>query len=164
VRGSIQNYNTTLLIKKAKKEKALANMEGNAPHLHPLVFIPACAAAKFVIKCCCTEPEGGRSYMDARKRHIFLWKLTRPFASAAAVLLFRYKAPVCRETGPFLLLANHNADLDPLFIAYSFPETIYFVASEHLLRAGRVSDFLRWATELIPRQKGGFGAGTVRSI
>ena len=102
--------------------------------------------------------------MEDRKRHRILWKCARPIAIAASSLLVGFRADVCREKGPFLVLANHNADLDPLFIACSFPEPLYFVGSEHIMRAGRISDFLRWSTVLITRQKGGNAAGTVRDI
>ena len=102
--------------------------------------------------------------MDDRKRHIAVWKTARPIAMAASKLLFNYDAGICREKGPFLVLANHNADLDPLFVSYSFPEPLYFVGSEHIMRSGRISDFLRKATVIITRQKGGNAAGTVREI
>lgn len=101
--------------------------------------------------------------MEAHKRHAMLWRLVRPGVLAAAKLLFNYTADVCREEGPLLIMANHNADLDPLLIAYSFPNVIYFVASEHILR-GKAKKFLDWTTDIIPRQKGGNASGTVRSI
>lgn len=102
--------------------------------------------------------------MEDRKRHIIAWTLARPVAMAAAKLLFKYDAEVCREEGPFLVLANHNADLDPLFVAYSFPKPLYFVGSEHIMRSGWISDLLRRTTVVITRQKGGNAAGTVREI
>jgi len=102
--------------------------------------------------------------MDDRKRHIIVWKIARPIAMGAAKLLFNYDAEICREKGPFLVLANHNADLDPLFVSYSFPEPLYYVGSEHIMRSGWISDFLRRATVIITRQKSGNAAGTVREI
>lgn len=101
--------------------------------------------------------------MEARKRHSILWKSLRPAVLGTAKLIFNYEADVCREPGPLLIMSNHNADLDPLLIAYSFPEVVYFVASEHIMRS-KVAWFLRWATELIPRQKGGNASSTVRGI
>ena len=101
--------------------------------------------------------------MQARKRHTLLWKGIRPLASAAAWLLFGFDTDICREKGPMIVLPNHNADLDPLFLACAFPEPLYFVASEHILRS-KAGAFLHWATEIIPRQKGGSASSTVRSI
>lgn len=101
--------------------------------------------------------------METRKRHIMLWKSVRPAVLGTAKLLFNYEADVCREEGPLLIMSNHNADLDPLLIAYSFPDVVYFVASEHILRtwAGRLIQPL---TKIIPRQKGGSASSTVRGI
>lgn len=102
--------------------------------------------------------------MEEKKRHRLLWTLARPVAGIAAKLIFNFSTEVCREKGPMLILPNHNAELDPLFIPCAFTEPVYFVASEHIMRKGRVSDFLRWSTHIIPRQKGGSGAATVRGI
>lgn len=102
--------------------------------------------------------------MEARKRHRIIWKAARPAVYVASWLLFNYSAPIYTGEGPVLVMSNHNADMDPLLTAYSFPEPLYFVASEHILRQGKISDFLRWATEIIPRQKGGNASATVRNI
>lgn len=102
--------------------------------------------------------------MEEKKRHRLLWKAGRPIVRAAAKLIFNFDTEVCREDGPLLILPNHNAELDPMFVACAFPEPVYFVASEHLLRKGRASALLRWSTRIVPRQKGGSGASTVRGI
>ena len=45
--------------------------------------------------------------------------------------------PAPAVDGPYLVLANHNVDLDPLLVALSFRvRHMYFVASEHIYRAG----------------------------
>lgn len=102
--------------------------------------------------------------MEERKRHKLLWSTARPVAIAAAKILFNYDAEVYRGKGPYLVMSNHNAELDPLLVACSFPEPLYFVASEHIMRKGKVSDFLRWSTNIITRQKGGSASSTVRNI
>ncbi len=101
--------------------------------------------------------------MEARKRHVLIWSIVRPAAIAVSKILFNYDAQVCREEGPLLVLPNHNADLDPVLVACSFPKPLYFVASEHIMR-GKAGDFLRWSTDIIPRQKGGNASSTIRSI
>lgn len=102
--------------------------------------------------------------MDARKRHTLIWKGARPIAIAGSKLIFNYTADVCREEGPFLVLSNHNTDLDPMLTACSFPDPLYFVASEHILRQGRISDFVKYITEIIARQKGGSSSATIKNI
>ena len=56
--------------------------------------------------------------------------------------------------GPYLVLANHNTDLDPGLVALSFPQQMYFVASEHVYRAGFASKVLRYVFEPIAKRKG----------
>ena len=102
--------------------------------------------------------------MEERKRHKLLWSMARPLCIAATKVIFNYDADVYRGEGPYLVLANHNAELDPMLVACSFPQPLYFVASEHIMRKGCVSDFLRWGTRIITRQKGGNASATVRSI
>jgi hypothetical protein len=70
-------------------------------------------------------------------------------------LKFNYtfeKAP--KIDGPFLLLANHTTDLDPLMIGCSFNQHMYFVASEHLYRRGFLTKLLKWGFAPIARIKG----------
>ena len=102
--------------------------------------------------------------MDPRTRHKLIWKGARPLAKLGSKVLFNYSAETCREEGPFLVLSNHNTDLDPMLTACSFPEPLYFVASEHILRAGWVSSFVSYITEIIARQKGGSSTATIKSI
>lgn len=91
--------------------------------------------------------------MEERRRHEFLWKTLRPVVYGVSKLLFNFDTDICREEGPLLILPNHNADLDPLFIISAFPRTVYFVASEHVLRSGKASELLSWITKIIPARR-----------
>lgn len=102
--------------------------------------------------------------MDARKRHILIWKGAHPIAKALSKLIFNYTADACREEGPLLVLSSHNTEMDPMLTACSFREPLYFVASEHILRQGWVSSFVSYITEIIARQKGGSSSATIRNI
>ena len=73
--------------------------------------------------------------------------------------------PLCRLLGfssacyalpqtPALIVSNHNADLDPVFVAMAFQEHMYFVASEHVFRWGLVSRLLVGLFGPIARRKG----------
>ena len=66
--------------------------------------------------------------------------------------------------GPFLITANHNGDLDPAFVAMSFPDHMYFVASEHVFRKGFVSWLLTYFFAPIARVKGMTDATAALSI
>ena len=56
--------------------------------------------------------------------------------------------------GPYLITANHNGDLDPALVAMSFPDHMYFVASEHIFRKGFASWLLKYLFAPISRVKG----------
>ena len=66
--------------------------------------------------------------------------------------------------GPFLITANHNGDLDPALVAMSFPEHMYFVASEHVFRKGFLSWLLTYLFAPIARVKGMTDATAALSI
>ena len=102
--------------------------------------------------------------MDARTRHTVIWRIAHPLAKVLSKLLYNYDAEVCREKGPLLVLSNHNTDMDPMLTACSFPDPLYFVASEHILRQGWVSSFVSYITEIIARQKGGSSSATIKNI
>ncbi|MEA4912220.1 MAG: lysophospholipid acyltransferase family protein [Oscillospiraceae bacterium] len=67
--------------------------------------------------------------------------------------------------GPFLVLANHNVDYDPLFVALSFhARHMYFVASEHVYRAGVWSKLLKRYFAPVSRMKGGTASSTAMRV
>ena len=101
---------------------------------------------------------------DPRRRHRIIWKIVRPLARFLMWLRLGYVGRVERIEGPFLLVCNHVTDLDPVLVGCSFPDQLYYVASEHLLRSGWAGRFVNWAQAPIPRQKGGNAAGTVMAM
>ena len=94
--------------------------------------------------------------MDKHKRHQRSWRFFNPLVRLITRVLFRYRWKKTAVEGPFLLVCNHNTDLDPLMIAAAFPrQQMYFIASEHLMRAGLGGRIVRFLQEPIARQKGG---------
>jgi len=57
-------------------------------------------------------------------------------------------------TGPLILVANHVHVLDPIFLAFSFPRWIIFVAKEELFRSPFFRFWLRWAGSVSIRREG----------
>lgn len=55
---------------------------------------------------------------------------------------------------PFLLVSNHNTDLDPALVGACYRWHMYFVASEHALRGGLGGWLLKRLFAPIARQKG----------
>lgn len=93
------------------------------------------------------------------------WKLVTRLIRGFVCRRFRLTAEPCTLPGPFLLVANHVTNWDPLMLAVSFPDTpIRFVASEHIFRHGLISRILEWLAAPIPRRKAASGADTVKSI
>ena len=56
--------------------------------------------------------------------------------------------------GPYLLLANHNTEFDPMFVGLATKKQLFFVASEHIMRKGFGTWFLtRYFHPIIHRPK-----------
>ena len=83
--------------------------------------------------------------LDARDRHVRLWRFARPIAAAFARLKFNYTWDDLRDIEPpYLLLCNHVLNLDPVLVGVAMHNHGYFVATENLLHLG-------WVTKLLMR-------------
>lgn len=101
----------------------------------------------------------------AYRRHVRIWKFLKHAAYPFFKMIFGYsceQAPKLKA--PYLVLANHNADLDPAFVGFSFPQQMYLVASEHVYRRGIASKILKWAFEPIAKIKGSSDTLTVMKM
>ena len=103
--------------------------------------------------------------MGAEKRHVnsyrFLWRAL----NRALSHIFRFEAePAPAPPAPYLVVSNHNLNLDPALVALSFPEHMYFVASEHVFRKGFASWMLRRYFAPISRIKGATDAQAALDI
>ena len=65
---------------------------------------------------------------------------------------------------PYLLLANHNTEFDPMFVGLATKKQLFFVASEHIMRKGFGTWFLTRYFHPIIHRKGKDGAKSVFSI
>ena len=93
--------------------------------------------------------------MKKYRRHKRFWNIIRPIAIPILKSIYKFSCEVYPDLkGPYLVLANHNTDLDPGLVALSFPQQMYFVASEHVYRAGFASKVLRYVFEPIAKRKG----------
>ena len=96
-------------------------------------------------------------------RHEKVWSILQYVNRPLMKYLFDESYDEIDVDGPFLLIANHSTDLDPLILASCFPKNqLYFVASEHIFRLGLVSKALEWLVAPIPRKKASSGADTVK--
>ena len=63
-----------------------------------------------------------------------------------------------------LILTNHTTNWDFLYMGMAFKGHTYFVASEHIFRAGFVSKAIRFLVDPIARKKGSSAVGTTKEI
>lgn len=63
--------------------------------------------------------------------------------------------------GPYLVLANHNLQLDAVLVGVSFKTHMFYVSSDHVMRKGFVSKLLVHLIAPIARTKGKTAASTV---
>ena len=59
-----------------------------------------------------------------------------------------------RTEGPCLILSNHVTDFDPILVGLSFPEHMYYVAGENVMRMGFLSKVVTRYASVIQRIKG----------
>ncbi|MBQ3194863.1 MAG: 1-acyl-sn-glycerol-3-phosphate acyltransferase [Clostridia bacterium] len=64
----------------------------------------------------------------------------------------------------YIVLSNHTTDFDPLFVAASFKNQMYFVASEHITRWKKLYAFLKFGFEPIIRYKATVAGSTVIQV
>lgn len=96
------------------------------------------------------------------KRHQRIWTFLYHTVAFAFKKIFSYEClSICNVEPPYIVLSNHNCDLDPVLVAFSFPKQMYFVASEHVYRQGFISKVLHWCFEPIAKMKGTSDALTV---
>ena len=102
-----------------------------------------------------------------KKRHVVVYTLLKPLFYLYLKLAYRYKAEHWQTDEKHqakFILANHNCNLDPVFLAISFRDPIYFVASDHLFRLGLISKVIHFLVAPIPIVKSQLDLKTLRMI
>lgn len=93
--------------------------------------------------------------MKYKLRHKVFYRLLYLLAGPFVKWLAHYRCTKAPPLAcPALIVANHTSDLDPAFVALSFPKHLYFVASEHVTRFGFASRLIRFVFGPIIRVKG----------
>ncbi|MCQ2592189.1 MAG: 1-acyl-sn-glycerol-3-phosphate acyltransferase [Treponema sp.] len=89
------------------------------------------------------------------KRYTFCQKFVLFFLRPVLKVFYGYKfpKPISIE-GPYLVLSNHNTDLDAGLVTSCFKDYICFLASENCFRKGLKSKLLAWAFGPISKIKG----------
>ena len=99
----------------------------------------------------------------ARYRRTF--KFLLPLVKPAMKLIFNYEYESLKDIeGPYLLLPNHNLELDPIVVGIAAGRQIFFVSSEHIMRKGLGTWFLMRYFKPIIHQKGRKGVATTKEL
>ncbi len=83
--------------------------------------------------------------MLIKKRHSFGCFLFRTVGRIVGKLKYNYKYTPCKEKGPFLILGNHSTAADPLLYSVLFPQRVYVLIADEMLRtfySGAINYFL----------------------
>ena len=103
--------------------------------------------------------------MNEHKRHERVFRFVRMILLPFAKLLYNFEyQDLSGIEGPYLLLSNHNSDVDPIFIAGATKKHIYFVATENITRMGIIGKFFVTFFHPIIHYKGKIGINTVKEI
>lgn len=101
----------------------------------------------------------------AVRRHKRAWAFFRFLLTRFFVKRFNYSFDSLKEIEwPYLVLANHNMELDPALVGIAADKQLYFVASEHIMRKGLGTWFLRRYFNPIIHTKGKTGTQSVMGI
>lgn len=90
-----------------------------------------------------------------RFRHKIVFDFLRFICTPLFKIMYNYKSikyKLNKKQGYFII-SNHQALLDPLFVALSFKKPIYFVATDNLFNQKFVSFWLKWLVNPIPKRK-----------
>ena len=108
-----------------------------------------------------TDLEGGK----ARQRQARFWKRLVRFTGPFWARKFRYTCDPIDLEGPYLLIANHASNADPILVGAANPrQALAVVGSEHLERLGWISRLLTRFFRLIPRSKASSGLQSAKQI
>lgn len=103
--------------------------------------------------------------MNGYKRHVLVYKFLKKAASKKFIKMFNYQFEAANiDNTPFILLANHNMNFDPILVSIALNKHLYYVASEHIYRWGFLSSIIKYLAAPIARTKGATDSRTVKEI
>ena len=106
-----------------------------------------------------------RSTMKGYSRHQWVYRALRFLMGPYLKHKFQYTYEEAKvKHRPYIVLSNHNTDWDPFLVGLSFPDPMYFVASDHIFRWGLISKIIKYLVSPIPRIKANKEVETVMQI
>ena len=99
------------------------------------------------------------------QKHKTVYGILLPLVKGFLKVKFGYKWEKAKNLPDnYIVLSNHVTDYDPLLVGVSFPNQMYFVASEHITRWGFAYKLLKSFLNPIIRYKGTVATSTVIDI
>jgi len=99
------------------------------------------------------------------KRANFFYRILVPIVCPVVTWWYRCICePMPEVDGNYLIISNHNTNVDMIMVAASCNKPMRFVGSEHIFQKGWPARLLMWAVAPIVRQKGGVASSTVMNI
>ncbi len=99
------------------------------------------------------------------RRHVTAYKILRALVMPFFILRYNYHYDSLKKIkGPYLLLCNHNMNVDPISIGIASDNFLYFVASENIVRGGFLSKLLIRYFRPIFHTKGKTGTKSVMEM
>ena len=112
-----------------------------------------------------TKKQQARRERRALRRYKIAFAFFRFIMTPFVRLKFRFRYDSLKKIkGPYLLLANHNMEMDPILMGIAAKRQLFFVASEHIARKGFGTWFLMRYFHPILHRKGKDGARSVMNI
>ena len=92
--------------------------------------------------------------MKGKRRYDLTYKFLRVTVPPYLSHKFNYEYDnINVEYSPYIVVSNHLTNWDPLFVGSSFKKSMYYVASDHILRMGIISKIIKFLGNPIPRLK-----------
>lgn len=100
-----------------------------------------------------------------RNRHKVAYAILRPIVGFVVRMMYGFKPKKYKldKKKGYFILSNHQALLDPIFLALSFNKPIYFVATDNLFTHKHISRILRYFLNPIPKRKAAIDATCLKT-
>lgn len=106
----------------------------------------------------------GKSNKYVKKRHRIYFALVRPVAwLIAAIFHFKTKPKKLKKGERYLILANHQGMLDPVFLALSFKAPVYIMATDSIFTTKWYSKLMSHCFAPIKKRKGVADISSIRT-
>lgn len=102
---------------------------------------------------------------EVKLRHHILTSFLKPFVGIFLKIFYKIKIKnyrALKHKGPYVVLANHTVNVDPMVMGLHFPFPLYYIATEQVFNLGFLSKALRFIINPIRKSKSVSDMETIR--